>query len=96
MQIERTVTWGNIVSWAMIIIGGAMGYARLESATEQNAKDVASAMAVAKAVEETSRATDARRDSQINALTVITAETKVTITYMDKKIDELIRRKSNE
>jgi hypothetical protein len=93
MQIDRKITWGNIGSWIIIVCGLVAGYTKLESATEQNKKDVAAAVQLAQRVEETTRAMDAKRDSQINALTVITAETKVTVTYMDKKIDELIRRK---
>jgi saccharopine dehydrogenase-like NADP-dependent oxidoreductase len=96
MQIDRKVTWGNIISWVLIGCGLVAGYAKLESATQQNTKDVAAAVLLAQRVEESTRAMDARRDSQINSLTVDVAVTKVTVASIDKKLDELMRRKANE
>jgi hypothetical protein len=96
MQIDRKVTWGNIISWVLIAGGLVAGYAKLESATQQNTKDVAAAVLLAQRVEESTRTMDARRDSQINSLTVDVAVTKVTVASIDKKLDELMRRKGNE
>lgn len=90
MQIDRNVTWGNIVSWVMILIGLAVGYAGQVAATRQNAKDVAEAKALAVSAAEAVKVSDAIRTTQINALTVSVAETAVTVKYMDKKLDELV------
>lgn len=94
MPIDRKITWGNIISWAMIVIGMAVGWGKLQSATEQNTKDVAAAVLLAQKVEENQRMMDAKRDTQINSLTVAVAVTEVTVKSIDKKLDELIRRKS--
>jgi hypothetical protein len=92
LTIGKSVTWGNVVSWAMIIVVSGMGYQKMVSTTEQNAKDVAAAITYAQKVEENTRLMDAQRSSQINSLTVLMAETKITVGYMDKKLDELVKR----
>lgn len=90
MQLDKSITIGNIVSWILILIGLGMGYAKLESATIQNAKDVRAATELAQKVESNQREIDTARNSQISALTVSNAEIAITVKYMDKKLDELI------
>ncbi len=96
MQIDKNITTGNIVSWSMIMIGLAIGYGKLQSATAQTTKDAQKATEMAAKVEETLRNTDAIRLAQISALTVDIAVTKSTVTSIDKKIDELIRQAKKE
>jgi hypothetical protein len=93
MIVDRKITWGNIVSWVMIVIGLTTGWVKIESATAQNTKDVAAAVLLAQKVEDNQRTMDSKRDAQINSLTVDVAVMKNTMTSVDKKIDELIRRK---
>ncbi len=93
MVIDKSITWGNIVSWVMIIIAVSMGYAKLESATQQNAKDVGAAVTLAQKVEDNQRLMDSKRDAQITALTVDVAVTKNTVSSIEKKVDVLIQRK---
>lgn len=90
MQLDKSITIGNIVSWALIIFGLATGYAKLESATAQNAKDVRAATELAQKVETNQREIDAARNSQINALTVSVAKTEITVQYIAKNLDELV------
>jgi hypothetical protein len=90
MQLDKSITIGNIVSWVLILVGLGMGYAKLESATVQNSKDVRAATELAQKVESSQREIDAVRNSQINSLTVSMAETAITVRFMDKKLDELI------
>lgn len=92
MTIDRSISAGNIVSWVMIVVAVTAGYTKIQSATTQNAKDVAAAIARTDRIEEAARASDARRDAQINSLTVDVAVTKSTVTSIDKKVDELMRR----
>jgi low affinity Fe/Cu permease len=109
MVIDKTITFGNIVSWIMILTGLGFGYAKLISAGEhntlavaQNKVDVQNAVLLAQKVADDTRTMDAKRDAQINSLTVAVAVTRVTLENMDKnlgnmdkKIDELIRRKES-
>ncbi len=90
--IDKTVTVGNIVSWVMIVVAMAVGWTRLQTANEQNAKDVAAAVLLAKEVDNNQRLQESRRDAQINALTVTVAVTEATVKSIDKKIDEVLRR----
>lgn len=99
MQLEKKITTGNIVSWAMILVGLVAGYVKLETAVAQNVKDVAAATALAAKVEQSLRDLDAVRASQINQITTDMAVTKVivgqmdmTMGKMDKKIDEVLAR----
>lgn len=97
MQLDKTISFGNIVSWVMIIAGLAVGYGKLASATLQNAKDTQDAKDISTRVENASRQADAARSSQIMQLTVDVAVTKSTMESMktsvvsiEKKIDEFI------
>lgn len=90
MQIDKNISWGNIISWVVIVSGLAVGYGKVSSATEQNSKDVLEAKAMAASAQEANRQSDLAINSQITALNVALAETKVTIVYMDKKLDELV------
>lgn len=93
MIIDKKITWGNMISWAVILAGLAGGWTKIESATAQNAKDVAAAVTLAEKVETSQRQMDAKRDAQITALTVSVAVTEVTVKSIDKKLDEVIRRR---
>jgi polysaccharide pyruvyl transferase WcaK-like protein len=124
ITVNKTVTWGNIITWVTVIIAMTVSWTRMEKSTEQNSKDVSAALVIAKKVEESwarlegntiqnakdvaaallmaqkvedsQRAIDARRDAQINSLTVAMAVTEVTVKSIDKKLDELISRRPRE
>jgi hypothetical protein len=90
MQLDKSITVGNIVSWAMILIGLAVGYGKLESATAQNAKDVKVASDLAHGVQADLRSMDRTTSDKITELKVAVAETKATVNAIDKKLDVLI------
>lgn len=90
MQLDRTVSIGNIISWVVLVVGLGMGYGKLASSTAQNTKDVSEARDLALKVQESLRELDNARAIQINSLAVTAAETKITISYVDRKLDELI------
>ncbi len=75
----------------MIIIGFAVGFGKVSSATAQNTKDVQEAKTLARAVEVTLRDAETMRSAQMSTLQIQVAETRVTILFMDKKIDELVK-----
>lgn len=68
----------------------AVGYGKLASVTTQNTKDVKEAREVAEGVRAALILSDNARNSQITALSINVAETKTSVFYMDKKLDELI------
>jgi hypothetical protein len=90
MQLDRTISWGNIISWVVILSGLAVGYGKIATATEQNAKDVSEAKVLAVAAQEANRQSSQSINAQITAINVALAETRITTIYMDKKLDELI------
>lgn len=92
MTLDKSISLGSIISWILMLMGLAAGYAKLQSATTQNAKDVFAATELANRVDTNQRTLDASRSAQINALTVDVAVTKATVGSMDKKLDEIIRR----
>jgi Flp pilus assembly protein TadG len=99
MQMDKSISIGNVISWIMIIASIAFGWAKLESATAQNTKDAYAAMALAEKVEKAQRDMDYARAEQIQTLTVDMATTKVIVATMDKKLDEIIsnqRRTQNK
>jgi hypothetical protein len=70
MQIDRNISWGNIISWIVIIVGLGVGYGNQSAATAQNAKDVKEAKELAASVAADLRVSDAARSVQITNLTV--------------------------
>lgn len=92
MTLDKNISIGNIVSWVVIIVGMAIGYSKLDSATSQNAKDVKAATELAERVDRSQRDLDLSRQAQINALTVDVAVLKITASNIDKKLDELVTK----
>lgn len=90
MQIDKNISWGNIISWVVILTGLAIGYGKIANATEQNAKDVNEAKVLAANAQEANRQSSLAINAQITAINVALAETRITTIYMDKKLDELI------
>lgn len=90
MTLDKSISAGNIISWAIMLMGLAFGYAKIESATVQNSKDVLAATALAEKVDKSLREIDTSRQAQINSLTVDVAVLKVTANSIDKKLDTLI------
>ena len=91
MSIESKVSVGNIVSWLLVLMALASGWAKLESSTLQNAKDVAAASELAFRVEKAQRDAEAINQGKINTLTTDVAVVKETTKNIEKKLDEFIR-----
>jgi division protein CdvB (Snf7/Vps24/ESCRT-III family) len=92
MHFDKSITAGNIVTWAVLIVSIAMGYAKLQSATLQNAHDARLATELAARVEITQRETERIAIEKISLIREDLAESRATIRGMDKKLDEVIAR----
>lgn len=90
MQLDKSITIGNIVSWVLILVGLGMGYSRMESATAQNTRDVKEAREVAESVRTSLIASDAARNLQITNISINVAETRKDIYYMAEKVNEVL------
>lgn len=90
MQIDRNVSWGNIVSWILLIVGMAIGYGKLASATSQNTRDVQKALEMAEGVRASLIMSDAARNAQITTISVNVAETRTAVQYTEKKVDDIL------
>lgn len=80
VNVENTITRGNIISWGLTIVGFAIGYGYLQATVVQNEKQVE------KVTIENSALSDKVYDLRTEIRVV-----NATVQSMDKKLDEYIR-----
>ena len=95
MELDKKISIGNIISWAIILIGLAAGYTRMQSASEQNAKDVAEAKMIAQNAETRINTLDSIRQAQISDIKVDVAVIKQNVISINEKLFEIRRTQTN-
>jgi len=103
-KISPGITYGNIVSWGVMILLGFGGYVKLQDSNSQNTKDISEARATAKeaqtmvaSVKDAQVLSDRDIQGKLSAVAVDIAIIKTQIGSMDKKLDEIaIQNKSPE
>lgn len=96
LLFDRSVSLGNLISWSIMLVGMGVGYQKIVSANEANAKTVLEAKASVSAVETRSVAADALRaadikliQTDVGALKIEAAVTSTNVKNIDGKISEL-------
>ncbi len=78
MRLNREITTGNLVSWALILIAFVAGYARLRGNVETAIKDANDAKITAVAA-----------TAQINQSQIALARIETKVTSIEKSVDEI-------
>jgi hypothetical protein len=90
-SIEPHVTVGNIISWAMIVIGIVVGYTKLTDASAQNQKDVYEAKSLALQVQSSLITSDSAKSKEISEIRTDVAVIKSNVLTISDKIDDIRR-----
>lgn len=98
VNLDRSVTIGNLVSWLLIAMGFVAGYTKLQDAQAQTVKDVALAAATASEARTSALAIKDDTNKSISLLSKDIAVIKNTLENIDRNFTDWkqSQRKSNE
>lgn len=79
IRIDNNVSWGNVISWLVILVGFTIGYGKVTSGTDHNTKEI-----------QTIKDADEARSKELRDIAIKLAEHGIILKQVDKKIDEVI------
>ncbi len=91
MRLDRTISTGNIVSWAMILAGFILGFAHLQATAKQALQNSDEAKSIAVGAMAKIQDLNIYYLEQGSEIKKDIAVIKATITQMDKKLDQNMR-----